>query len=52
MKTVSVYSELGWQRDLTSLNQGRRYHACGSYVNGGKKVKTLKQHTGSFLLMG
>jgi len=37
LKTVSVYSELGWQRDLTSLNQGRRYHGCGSYVNGGKK---------------
>ena len=37
-KLVSVYSEAGWQRDLTSLNQGRKLHACGSYVNGGKKV--------------
>ena len=27
-------------RDLTSLNQGRFSHACGSYVNGGKKVYT------------
>ena len=39
MKTVSVYSEAGWQRDLTPLNQGRFNHACSSYVNGGKKVK-------------
>jgi len=37
LKTVSVYSEAGWQRDLASLNQGRRDHACGSFVNGGKK---------------
>ena len=36
--TVSVYNEAGWQRDLASLNQGRYYHACTSYVNGGKKV--------------
>ena len=38
---MSVYSEAGWQRDLTSLNQGRHNHACGSYVNGGKKVIKL-----------
>ena len=38
LKTVSVYSEAGWQRDLTSLNQARTVHACGSYKNGGKKV--------------
>ena len=43
MKTVSVYSEAGWQRDLTPLNQGRFNHACGSYVNEGKKVK--KKHS-------
>ena len=36
---VSVYSEAGWQRDLKSLNQGRKLHACGKYVNGGKKVQ-------------
>ena len=36
--TVSVYSEAGWQRNWASLNQGRYGHACGSYVNGGKKV--------------
>ena len=39
LKTVSVYNEAGYQRDLTELNQGRRQHACASYVNGGKKVK-------------
>ena len=37
-KTVSVYSEAGWNRDLPTLNQGKYHHACGSYVNGGKKV--------------
>ena len=36
--TVSVYNETGWQRDLAPLKQGRLEHACGSYVNGGKKV--------------
>ena len=39
VKKVSVYSDAGWQRDLTPLNQGRRFHACGSYVKGEKKVK-------------
>ena len=39
LNTVSVYSEAGWQRDLTPLNQGRWQHACGSYTNGGKRVK-------------
>ena len=41
LKTVSVYSEAGWQRDLPSLNQQRQVHACGSYKNGGKKVKSI-----------
>ena len=39
--TVSVYSPAGWQRDLAPLNQGRFDHACGSYVNGGKKVNHI-----------
>ena len=38
--TVSVYNDDGWQRDLAPLNQNRLDHACGSYVNGGKKVKS------------
>ena len=37
---VSVYSEAGWKRDLAPLNHGRRWHACGGYINGGKKVKS------------
>ena len=41
MTTVSVYNETGWQRDLAPLNQGREDHACGSYVNGGKKVNHI-----------
>ena len=44
MKTVSVYSEAGWQRDLPSLNQARRELACCSYVNGGKKVNHIVLH--------
>ena len=39
--TAAVYSEAGWQRDLAPLNQGRRFHACGSYVNGGKMVNHI-----------
>ena len=42
MTTVSVYNETGWQRDLAPLNQGRGYHACVSYVNGGKKVNHIE----------
>ena len=42
LKTVSVYSEAGWQLDLTPLNQGRRLHACGSFRNrGGEMVHKL-----------
>ena len=41
ISTVSVYGEAGWQRDLAPLNQGRYNHACGSYVNGGKKVNPI-----------
>ena len=36
---VSVYSKDGWKKDLAQLQQGRALHACGSYTNGGKKVK-------------
>ncbi len=39
--TVSVYGEAGWQRDLAPLSQGRLWHTCGSYVNGGKKVRPI-----------
>ena len=45
MKTVSVYSEAGWQRDLTpGIDQDRFHHACSSYVNGGKKVSNIVLH--------
>merc|ERR1711934_1074409 len=43
---VSVYSEAGWQRDLASLNQGRTFHACGDYVNGGKKLLVVSGGVG------
>ena len=39
--TVSVYSEAGWQRDLSPLIQGRYLQACASYVNRGKKVNHI-----------
>ena len=39
MKTVSVYSVEGWQRNLPSLNTGRRDHACSSYWSGERKVR-------------
>ena len=38
LKTVSVYSKSRWQTDMTSLNQGRSGHGCGSYLSGGKRV--------------
>ena len=41
---VSVYGEDGWRRDLAPLNQGRFYHTCGSYINGGEKVNII-QHS-------
>ena len=44
-KTVSVYSEAGWLSDLTSLNQGRYWHACGHYVNGEKEVNHIVSYT-------
>merc|ERR1711971_202316 len=50
LKTVSVYSGAGWQRDLASLNQGRNYHACGSYRNGGKKFLMVTGGYGSSYL--
>ena len=31
--TVSKYDKRGWVLDLTSLNTGRRLHACGHYYS-------------------
>ena len=38
-KTVSVYKESGWDRDLAGLNQGRNRHACARYLDGDTAVK-------------
>ena len=38
--TVSVYNKAGHQRDLASLNAGRRYHACTSFIYQNTKVVT------------
>ena len=37
-KTVSVYDENGWVEDLSSLNLGRRGHACTSFISKGEEV--------------
>lgn len=39
MATVSVYGLQGWLEDLSSLNIGRREHACTSFVSNGYRVK-------------
>ena len=36
---VSVYNIEGWLEDLPLLNTGRYYHACTSYVSGGRRVR-------------
>ena len=38
-KTVSVYSDQGWQEDLPDLITGRVYHACAGYTSGGRRVR-------------
>ena len=40
MTTVSVYNKAGHQRDLASLNTGRRNHACTSFIYQNTKVDT------------
>ena len=40
-KTVSVYKESGWDRDLASLKQGRFRHACARYLDGDTAVKNM-----------
>ena len=37
--TVSVYNLQGWVEDLQPLNDGRRSHACTSYMSGGTRVR-------------
>ena len=38
--TVSRYGSDGWLEDLPSLNVGRAYHGCGSYVSDRDLVST------------
>ena len=37
--TVSVYGLQGWVEDLQPLNDGRRSHACTSYMSVGTRVR-------------
>ena len=39
--TVSVYNKMGHQRDMASLNTGRRLHACTSFIYENTKVYLL-----------
>ena len=41
MTTVSVYGLQGWLEDLSSLNIGRREHACTSFVSNGYRVRNI-----------
>jgi len=38
VRTVSVYNENGWVEDLPNLKEGRRGHACTSFISGGEKL--------------
>ena len=43
-RTVSVYTEAGWQGDLKQLTSpGRLNHACSSFIQAGEKVVILIQ---------
>ena len=39
IKIVSVYSEAGWQKDMTPLNHERRGHGCSSFLSKGDRVR-------------
>ena len=39
MNKVSEYSTLRWIQDLEPLGQGRRVHACASFLSAGERVK-------------
>merc|ERR1719342_514219 len=36
--TVSKYDKNGWVMDLTSMNTGRRFHACGHYYSDANEL--------------
>ena len=42
---MSVYGLEGWVEDLPSLNTGRSYHACSSYISGGTRVSYISGGT-------
>ena len=45
-RTVSVYRESGWQKDLAPLRQGRNQHACSHFTHAGEGVyNTFILHT-------
>ena len=39
MNTASVYGVQGWIEHLEPLQQGRRDHACASFLSAGERVK-------------
>ena len=38
MNTVSMYTAEGWQLDLPDLVEGRKKHACTSFLSGDTRV--------------
>ena len=38
MNTVSMYTAEGWQLDLPDLVEGRKKHACTSFLSGDSRV--------------
>ena len=47
---VSRYNRNGWiSPDLPNLNQGRRHHACGTFVDSNSNT-VLPEHTKMYLI--
>ena len=40
--TVSKYSQSGWIEDLPSLNTGRYWHGCGTYLDSSNQQVRIK----------
>ena len=42
LTTVSQYNETGWEKDLPTLQTGRKYHGCAYFINSeGSKVGSI-----------
>ena len=41
MNTVSMYTAEGWNLDLPDLVEGRKKHACTSFMSGENRVREI-----------